>query len=65
MLLPRIFETEQNKTLLRNEDGSLTERSHKIITHTPMRRFGKPEDLHGLIWLCDEEESGFVTGVVI
>jgi len=65
-IAPGFFETEQNKTLLRNEDGSLTERSHKIITHTPMRRFGKPEDLHGtLIWLCDEEESGFVTGVVI
>lgn len=65
-IAPGFFETEQNKTLLRNEDGSLTERSHKIITHTPMRRFGKPEDLHGtLIWLCDEEESGFITGVVI
>src|SRR5690606_32496010 len=50
-IAPGFFETEQNKTLLRNEDGSLTERSHKIITHTPMRRFGKPEDLHGtLIW---------------
>ncbi|MFU0800582.1 MAG: Fructuronate reductase [Xylanivirga thermophila] len=65
-IAPGFFETEQNRTLLRNKDGSLTERSNKIITHTPMRRFGKPEDLHGtLIWLCDEEESGFVTGVVI
>ncbi|WP_198543699.1 SDR family oxidoreductase [Petroclostridium xylanilyticum] len=39
--------------------------AEKIISHTPMRRFGKPEDLLGtLIWLCDEEASGFVTGTV-
>ncbi len=65
-IAPGFFETEQNRALLRNKDGSLTERSNKIIEHTPMRRFGKPEDLHGtLLWLCDEEESGFVTGVIV
>lgn len=65
-IAPGFFETEQNRTLLRSKDGSLTDRSNKIIGHTPMRRFGKPEDLHGtLIWLCDEEESGFVTGVIV
>ncbi|MFC7393152.1 SDR family oxidoreductase [Scopulibacillus cellulosilyticus] len=65
-LAPGFFLTEQNKRLLTNEDGSLTERSHKIISHTPMRRFGKPEDLLGtLLWLVDENMSGFVTGVTI
>lgn len=63
---PGFFLTEQNRDLLTNKDGSLTERSHKIITHTPMRRFGVPEDLLGtMLWLIDPETSGFVTGTVI
>ena len=65
-IAPGFFLTEQNKNLLTNEDGSLTERSNKIITHTPMRRFGKPEDLLGtLLWLADEKMSGFVTGITV
>lgn len=65
-IAPGFFLTQQNKKLLTNEDGSLTERSNKIITHTPMRRFGKPEDLLGtIIWLLDEEMSGFITGIVV
>lgn len=65
-IAPGFFLTEQNRQLLTNEDGSLTERSQKIISHTPMRRFGKPQDLLGtLIWLVDENMSGFVTGVTI
>lgn len=65
-IAPGFFLTEQNKNLLTNEDGSLTERSNKIITHTPMRRFGKPEDLLGtLLWLADEQMSGFVTGITV
>ncbi len=65
-IAPGFFLTEQNRRLLTNEDGSLTERSHKIISHTPMRRFGKPEDLLGaLMWLVDDSASGFVTGVTI
>lgn len=65
-IAPGFFLTEQNRDLLMNGDGSLTERSHKIITHTPMRRFGVPEDLLGtLLWLVDETTSGFVTGTVI
>jgi NAD(P)-dependent dehydrogenase (short-subunit alcohol dehydrogenase family) len=65
-IAPGFFLTEQNRKLLTNEDGSLTERSHKIITHTPMRRFGKPEDLLGtLLWLADDSMSGFVTGITV
>lgn len=65
-IAPGFFLTEQNRRLLTNEDGSLTERSHKILAHTPMRRFGKPEDLLGtLIWLADENMSGFVTGITV
>ena len=65
-IAPGFFSTNQNKTLLFNEDGSLTARSNKIITHTPLRRFGVPEDLTGaLLFLCDESQSGFITGVIL
>ncbi|MBN2983054.1 MULTISPECIES: SDR family oxidoreductase [Cohnella] len=65
-IAPGFFLTEQNRGLLVKEDGTLTERSGKIISHTPMRRFGVPEDLLGtLLWLADDETSGFVTGTVV
>ncbi|EAX48872.1 short-chain dehydrogenase/reductase SDR [Thermosinus carboxydivorans Nor1] len=65
-LAPGFFLTEQNRMLLTNPDGSYTARAEKIIAHTPMRRFGQPEDLLGtLLWLADEKASGFVTGIVV
>lgn len=64
-LAPGFFLTEQNRTLLTNANGSLTERGNIIIDHTPMGRFGDPEDLAGtLLWLCSNG-SKFVTGVVV
>lgn len=65
-IAPGFFETNQNKKLLRNEDGSFTERANKIVSHTPMGRFGEAEELIGtLLWLVSNEGSGFVNGVVI
>ncbi len=65
-LAPGFFATSQNKQLLYNGDGSLTERSKKILTHTPMNRFGVPQDLAGaLLFLADNDASGFVTGIVL
>jgi NAD(P)-dependent dehydrogenase (short-subunit alcohol dehydrogenase family) len=65
-IAPGFFLTEQNRTLLTNPDGSYTARAEKIVTHTPMRRFGQPEDLLGtLVWLADDQVSGFVTGIVV
>jgi len=65
-LAPGFFATSQNKQLLYNKDGSLTERSKKILSHTPMNRFGVPEDLAGaLLFLADNDASGFVTGIVM
>ncbi len=65
-IAPGFFLTEQNRTLLTNPDGSLTPRSDKILGHTPMKRFGTPEDLDGaLLWLADEKFSAFVDGVVV
>jgi len=64
-LAPGFFLTDQNRGLLTNEDGSLTQRGQQIIDQTPMGRYGKPEDLVGTtLWLCGEG-SKFVTGVVI
>lgn len=65
-IAPGFFSTNQNKTLLYNEDGSLTPRSEKILSHTPLRRFGVPEDLTGtLLYLCDEAYASFVTGIIV
>ncbi len=65
-MAPGFFLTEQNQSLLILKDGSYTERAEKILRNTPLDRFGRPEDLLGtLLWLVDEEASGFVTGVVV
>lgn len=62
---PGFFLAEQNRTLLTNPDGSLTERGRLIVEHTPMRRFGRAEELGGaLVWLCSDAAS-FVTGTVV
>ncbi|MEY2705599.1 MAG: hypothetical protein RL407_1661 [Bacteroidota bacterium] len=64
-LAPGFFLTEQNRTLLTETDGSLTQRGQQIISHTPMNRFGQPEDLLGALhWLCSDASS-FVTGTIV
>ena len=64
-LAPGFFLTEQNRTLLTNEDGSLTQRGKQIIDQTPMGRYGNPEDLvSSTLYLCNDSSS-FVTGIVI
>lgn len=61
-IVPGFFLTEQNKTLLTNPDGSLTERGNLIIQNSPFKRFGNPEELvGGLIWLLSDA-SKFATG---
>ena len=65
-IAPGFFLTDQNRSLLTNEDGSFTERAEKILGQTPMERFGEPAELVGtLLWLVDEAASGFVNGTVI
>ncbi|MBQ3178443.1 MAG: SDR family oxidoreductase [Clostridia bacterium] len=65
-IAPGFFLTEQNRNLLLNPDGSLSPRSEKILGHTPMNRFGVPEDLDGtLLWLADNKFSAFVNGIVV
>ncbi|MBN1608973.1 MAG: SDR family oxidoreductase [Polyangiaceae bacterium] len=65
-IAPGFFLTEQNRFLLTDkETAALTARGNKIIEHTPMARFGKPEDLVGAaLWLLSPA-SEFVTGIVV
>jgi NAD(P)-dependent dehydrogenase (short-subunit alcohol dehydrogenase family) len=65
-IAPGFFATEQNRYLLTDQqNGALTPRGEAIIAHTPMGRFGSPEDLLGaVLWLLSPA-SAFVTGVVI
>jgi NAD(P)-dependent dehydrogenase (short-subunit alcohol dehydrogenase family) len=65
-IAPGFFLTEQNRFLLTDKaTGALTARGHKIIDHTPMARFGAPDDLLGaVLWLLSPA-SRFVTGVVL
>jgi NAD(P)-dependent dehydrogenase (short-subunit alcohol dehydrogenase family) len=65
-IAPGFFITEQNRYLLTEpETGALTARGEAIISHTPMARFGTPEDLLGaVVWLLSPA-SAFVSGVVI
>lgn len=65
-IAPGFFVTNQNRDLLFNKDGTPTARTGKILAATPMKKFGEVEDLIGcLLWLADDNASGFVTGTVI
>ncbi len=65
-LAPGFFITAQNRFLLLDEKtGELTSRGKEIIAHTPMRRFGEPEDLLGAaLWLLSDMAS-FITGIIV
>lgn len=64
-IAPGFFITEQNRAVLVNPDGSLTERAQKVVAKTPMGRFGTPSEVAGVVqWLCSDAAS-FVTGTVI
>jgi NAD(P)-dependent dehydrogenase (short-subunit alcohol dehydrogenase family) len=65
-IAPGFFLTDQNRGLLTTPDGGMTPRGKTIVAHTPMGRYGSPQDLVGtLLWLLSDEASGFVTGTVI
>lgn len=65
-IAPGFFSSEQNKALLWNPDGTPTARTNKIISQTPMGRFGEPDELLGtVLWLLDNNASSFVTGIVV
>jgi NAD(P)-dependent dehydrogenase (short-subunit alcohol dehydrogenase family) len=64
-LAPGFFLTNQNRYLLTTENGDLTPRGKSIIDHTPMGKFGEPEDLIGAcVWLASDA-ARFITGIVV
>ena len=65
-IAPGFFLTEQNRFLLTDENsGQLTPRGKTIVDHTPMNRFGQPEELSGtMLWLISDAAK-FVTGIVV
>lgn len=65
-IAPGFYLTEQNRFLLTDKGtGELTSRGRSIINHTPMGRFGSPEDLLGTIFWLLSPASAFVTGIVV
>jgi NAD(P)-dependent dehydrogenase (short-subunit alcohol dehydrogenase family) len=65
-IAPGFFLTEQNRFLLTTQEtGNLTPRGKSIIDHTPMRRFGTPDDLMGAVLWLVSPASAFVTGIVL
>jgi NAD(P)-dependent dehydrogenase (short-subunit alcohol dehydrogenase family) len=64
-IMPGFFLGEQNRRLLTNEDGSLTDRGNTIITNTPFGRFGQADELHGALHYLLGDASQFVTGTVL
>ncbi|MBM4018513.1 MAG: SDR family oxidoreductase [Planctomycetes bacterium] len=59
-IVPGFFPAEQNRKLL------TPERNAQIMAHTPMKRFGQPEELLGaVLWLASDRASGFVTGALV
>jgi NAD(P)-dependent dehydrogenase (short-subunit alcohol dehydrogenase family) len=64
-IAPGFFLTAQNRFLLKEDNEELTPRGRQIIDHTPMGRFGKPEDLIGTVkWLLSADAE-FVTGIIV
>jgi len=64
-IAPGFFLTQQNYFLLKDENDQLTPRGQQIIDHTPMGRFGEPEELIGtLVWLISDA-ARFVSGIVV
>ena len=61
-IVPGFFITNQNRALLTNEDGSLTARGQAIISKTPFKRFGDPEELIGALVYLLSDAAKFVNG---
>jgi NAD(P)-dependent dehydrogenase (short-subunit alcohol dehydrogenase family) len=62
---PGFFIGDQNRAILLNPDGSLTDRSKKVIAKTPMQRFGEVEELNGAVQFLCSDAASFVTGALL
>lgn len=64
-IAPGFFIGNQNRAILINPDGSLTERSKKVIAKTPMRRFGDISELNGAVQFLCSDAASFITGATL
>ena len=64
-IAPGFFVGEQNRAFLLNPDNSLSPRGQQIVAHTPMARFGEPEELIGAALWLSSDAARFVTGIVV
>lgn len=65
-IAPGFFVNERSRKILTTPDGGLSQRGQQVMQHTPLQRFGQPEDLLGCArWLLDDEAAGFVTGLTV
>lgn len=64
-IAPGFFIGEQNKAVLLNPDGTLTDRSLKVMANTPMKRFGDINELNGSVQFLCSDAASFITGVVL
>ena len=64
-IAPGFFIGDQNRAVLINPDGSLTERSKKVLAKTPMGRFGDITELNGAVQFLCSEAASFITGIVL
>ena len=64
-IAPGFFITEQNRTLMTNPDGSLSDRAKDVVRVTPYGRLGKAEELHGAVIFYASDASKFVTGTIL
>lgn len=64
-IAPGFFITEQNRTLMTNPDGSLSERAKDVVRVTPFGRLGRAEELHGAVVFYASDASKFVTGTIL
>lgn len=64
-IAPGFFIAEQNRKLLLNDNGSVTKRGKDVLAHTPMGRFGQPQDLIGAAIFLAADGAGFVSGATL
>jgi NAD(P)-dependent dehydrogenase (short-subunit alcohol dehydrogenase family) len=64
-IAPGFFIGDQNRAVLINPDGSLTDRSLKVISKTPMKRFGDIAELNGAVQFLCSDAASFITGAVL
>ncbi|MBL9205341.1 MAG: SDR family oxidoreductase, partial [Opitutaceae bacterium] len=63
---PGFFVNERSRKILQNSDGSLSARGLNVMHHTPFKRFGEASELlGGVLWLLNDEQAAFVTGVTL